>query len=487
MGFMAVSLLRGEKEITFQTILYILVFGIAALYGPTLARKIQLWQSTISYYKYQICITGYERHTNTIISYEYPLQILALSRTVFSRNLSKQYKVIDSTKNGLHDTYYMNKALNESKTLYVLDDTNEINLGNGLLLKIHKTESSFHGTASSGYVYEYHFIIGSNTITIENIEAFLTKSLHDYEQSILDSTRNKLYHFIYQGYDTDREKVEYSVQVLSDKNVKTNANFETFTTMIGENKTILINDLDRLHDLEYYREKGLRRKKGYLFYGPPGCGKTSHVMAMANYDQRHILEIPLSRVKTAQQFENILNLTQINGIPICKDHLIYLFDEIDISLSGMEENKNIKTRDKVLDKFVASIDTINIDTLLSRLDGIGSYQGMVIVATTNHKNKLPPALCRHGRLTPMLFDLLGKEKIEEMIEVYYKVNLTKTQKACIKGNTKKAPSELHLMKMICNYCWHSLEYKSHRFQKYLLWRLLHRHLQHTVARLRQAK
>lgn len=443
MGFMAFSLLRGEKEFTYLHVVSAIALIVAVLVGPTLKRRIQLWQSQISYYKYQICVTGYERHSNTIISYEYPLQILALSRAVFSKNLSKQYKVIDSTKNGLHDTYYMNKALNESKTIYVLDDINEINLGNNILLKIHKTESSFQGTGTAGYVYEYHFVIGSNTVSIKQIEEYLTKCLHEYEQSILDSTRNKLYHFIYQGYDKESEKMEYSVQILSDKNVDTNTNFETFDTMVGDNKTILINDLDRLHDLKYYKEKGLRRKKGYLFYGPPGCGKTSHVMAMANYDQRHILEIPLSRVKTAQQFENILNLKEINGIPICKDHLIYLFDEIDISLQGMEDKKKLNTRDKALDKFIIDIDTINLDTLLSRLDGIGSYQGMVIVATTNRKNNLPPALCRHGRLTPMLFDLLEKEKIEEMIEAYYKIKLTKAQKAFIKG--KKAPSELQYM------------------------------------------
>jgi hypothetical protein len=440
-GFMALSLVRGEKEITVLNVCSIALLLFAIAFGPTIVKRVKEWQSTMSYYKYQICVTGYERHTNALISYEYPLQILAISRFVFSKNFSRQYKVIDSTKNGVHDTYYMSKALNESKTIYVLDDTNEITLGNDIFLKIHRTENSYQtSTSTSGYVYEYHFIVGSNTVSIKKIEQFLSKCLDEYEQSILDSTRNKLYHFIYQGYDTDREKTEYSVQILSDKNTETNTNFETFDTMVGDNKTILINDLDRLHDLEYYKEKGLRRKKGYLFYGPPGCGKTSHVMAMANYDKRHVLEIPLSRVKTAQQFENILNLKEINGIPICKDHLIYLFDEIDISLKSMEDKKKISTKDKALDKFVGNVDTINLDTLLSRLDGIGSYQGMVIVATTNRKNNLPPALCRHGRLTPMLFDLLEKEKIEEMIETYYKVKLTKSQRALIKG--KKAPSEL---------------------------------------------
>ena len=458
---MALSLVRGEKEITTLHICSILVLIVGIAIGPSITKRLKAWQSTMSYYKYQICVTGYESHTNSGISYEYPLQILAISRFVFSKNLSKQYKVIDSIRNGIHDTYYLSKtSINDSKTRYVLDDTNEITLGNNMFLKIHRTESSYQtSTTSSGYVYEYHFIVGSNIISVKKIEEFLSKCLNEYEQSILESTRNKLYHFIYQGYNNDREKTDYSVQVLSDKSSETNTNFETFDTMVGDNKAILINDLDRLHDLEYYKEKGLRRKKGYLFYGPPGCGKTSHVMAMANHDQRHILEIPLSRVKTAQQFENILNLKEINGIPICKEHLIYLFDEIDISLQAMEEKTNIHTKDKALNKFIGDVDVINLDTLLSRLDGIGSYQGMVIVATTNRKNNLPPALCRHGRLTPMLFDLLEKEKIEEMIETYYKVKLTKSQKALIKG--KKAPSELQymfethsldtLLKLICRF------------------------------------
>ena len=458
---MALSLVRGEKEITTLHICSILLLIVGIAIGPSITKRLKAWHSTMSYYKYQICVTGYESHTNSGISYEYPLQILAISRFVFSKNFSKQYKVIDSTRNGIHDTYYLSKtSINDSKTRYVLDDTNEITLGNNMFLKIHRTESSYQtSTTSSGYVYEYHFIVGSNIISVKKIEEFLSKCLNEYEQSILESTRNKLYHFIYQGYNTDREKTDYSVQILSDKGSETNTNFETFDTMVGDNKAILINDLDRLHDLEYYKEKGLRRKKGYLFYGPPGCGKTSHVMAMANHDQRHILEIPLSRVKTAQQFENILNLKEINGIPICKEHLIYLFDEIDISLQAMEEKTNIHTKDKALNKFIGDVDVINLDTLLSRLDGIGSYQGMVIVATTNRKNNLPPALCRHGRLTPMLFDLLEKEKIEEMIETYYKVKLTKSQKALIKG--KKTPSELQymfethsldtLLKLICRF------------------------------------
>ena len=40
----------------------------------------------------------------------------------------------------------------------------------------------------------------------------------------------------------------------------------------------------------------------------PGCGKTSAVIAMANYGKRHIIEIPMSRIKTNGDIEEILSL-----------------------------------------------------------------------------------------------------------------------------------------------------------------------------------
>ena len=47
-------------------------------------------------------------------------------------------------------------------------------------------------------------------------------------------------------------------------------------------------------------------------------------MAMAKYDKRHILEIPLSRVKTNKEFEEIISSIEIDNIKIPKDKLIIL-------------------------------------------------------------------------------------------------------------------------------------------------------------------
>ena len=56
--------------------------------------------------------------------------------------------------------------------------------------------------------------------------------------------------------------------------------------------------MEELKDTEYYIKSGDRRKKGYLFHGLGGCGKTSAIVAMALKDRRHIIEIPVGKLNS---------------------------------------------------------------------------------------------------------------------------------------------------------------------------------------------
>jgi ATP-dependent 26S proteasome regulatory subunit len=58
------------------------------------------------------------------------------------------------------------------------------------------------------------------------------------------------------------------------------------------------------------------------------------------------------------------------------------------------------------------------------MDGISSFPGLIIIATTNHIDRIPPQLCRYGRLTPLYFGYMVKNEIIEMIEFYYEIKLT---------------------------------------------------------------
>lgn len=99
---------------------------------------------------------------------------------------------------------------------------------------------------------------------------------------------------------------------------------------------------------------------------------------MSNYDKRHIIEVPMSRVKTNKDLEYILNLTKINEIEFTKDEIIILFDEIDQGTDEITENKNTDKDISILTSLIANKsdkpirknnDELNLGCILSRLDG----------------------------------------------------------------------------------------------------------------------
>ena len=66
-------------------------------------------------------------------------------------------------------------------------------------------------------------------------------------------------------------------------------------------------------DLDHFENKtgkyaidGYPHKLGLLLYGPPGTGKTSLIKALAQKTARHVVNIPLARIKTNQELMDIV-------------------------------------------------------------------------------------------------------------------------------------------------------------------------------------
>ncbi|KAI3686660.1 hypothetical protein L1987_80343 [Smallanthus sonchifolius] len=139
---------------------------------------------------------------------------------------------------------------------------------------------------------------------------------------------------------------------------------------------------------EYYRRVGRAWKRGYLFYGPPGTGKSSLVAAMANYLKFDVYDLDLREVQCNSDLRRLLIGT--------KNRSIVVIEDIDCNV-GVQSREVEK---EGIDRDADSEDKITLSGILNFIDGLWSGCGdeRIIVFTTNHRERLDPALLRPGRM-----------------------------------------------------------------------------------------
>ena len=147
------------------------------------------------------------------------------------------------------------------------------------------------------------------------------------------------------------------------------------TIFINEKKKDdVVNWLTRfLNSSPLYDKFGITWKCVNLFYGPPGVGKTSTVIALASMFKRGIAKLIISPDMRPEHIEYLFQ-TVPNGTWL-------LIEDIDALFDGRESKTGV-----------------DFSTILNALDGLSTARGMVVFLTTNHKKKLDPALIRPGRV-----------------------------------------------------------------------------------------
>ena len=125
---------------------------------------------------------------------------------------------------------------------------------------------------------------------------------------------------------------------------------------------------------ERYDYLNIPYNRGYLFYGPPGNGKTSISTALSSEFGMDLYYFNLSSMHDKEAIQ-IFN--EIGG------NTIILFEDIDSFYKGRECTEATK---------------VSFSTLLNLIDGTLSKEGCIVIITTNHIEKLDPALIRTGRI-----------------------------------------------------------------------------------------
>jgi len=172
-------------------------------------------------------------------------------------------------------------------------------------------------------------------------------------------------------------------------------------TVFISGKNEILTDLDNFFASERdYLYFGHPYKRNYLFYGPPGNGKTSFINAIAGKYNLTIFLISFSVNVTDEIFKKL-----ISGLR--KDSLLVM-EDIDVLFQsgggGGGGGKNI-----------------TMSTILNSLDGLARKNRIICIMSTNHFDLLTDVFKRPGRLDMLIeFKNADKKCFEEMAEFMVK-------------------------------------------------------------------
>jgi ATP-dependent 26S proteasome regulatory subunit len=282
-----------------------------------------------------------------------------------------------------------------------------------------KEKSSSRTDKITIYIYSYKYSVSYLKNYVDNIT-------EKYLSSIKKNRVNK--RFIY-----CLERVNIEKDEDSPLDIWREDNFEsarTFDNIFFDGKNEIISKIDFfLRNKDWYYKKGIPYSLGIGLHGPPGTGKTSFIKALANYTNRHIIVLSLKVIKTKRQLERFFFENRYNEDnekdDISFDKKIIVFEDIDcIGDIVLDRNKkeeksttikadsdNIKIGDvlqsicelnesgttKIMSK-INEEEAITLDDILNLWDGIRETPGRILIISSNHYEKLDPALVRPGRI-----------------------------------------------------------------------------------------
>ena len=322
-----------------------------------------------------------------------------------------------------------------------------------------------NGSGATKSEYTVHVItLSSNGLTTNQLVDFVEeKVLLPFQERRRQREKNKLFYYLFDRHDTDEDSPQYEKYEWTST--------KTFDHVKSEHTAMVKRRIDHfLTNRSWYETHGKPYSLTILLYGPPGCGKTSMVKAIANYCRRHIKEVPLPRVKSRQSLMEVFHGKSIGFNCVRPQDCIYVFEEFDkmgdvvtgdANDSCAEETTDTTTSassanavtsdelDRALHKAIQGVahsssfgssstskgqqnggygppqsnpktPPLSLGDILNVMDGLLENNGIITIFTANKIDHLHQALIRPGRIDMKVrMDKATTKSVKEIIQMVH--------------------------------------------------------------------
>jgi hypothetical protein len=274
---------------------------------------------------------------------------------------------------------------NNLAKVYIPRTNLPIEIEEGVYLLIEKF-STHRGESKSTDVKEFKKInftlMMEKKKPIDVMYKFIEKCEQVYNKKIEDKMTDKIY--IYEFLQSEKcgannnndddygyqQEQKLSNILCSEYQLNTTKDLRKNCFFTDVNK--IINRIDFfIKNKPWYEARGIPYQLGFLFYGPPGCGKTSTIKAIARMLERHIINVnDIDKIKKVSDLKNIFYGDHINGRYIPTHKRLFVIDEFDKILDVIGE----KPVTSITNATAAAMKAMSAN-LLSGIMGMGGMGG----------------------------------------------------------------------------------------------------------------